>query len=275
MHGRWKKNRRSANGPRIFRGKASVRMESINGREKPNVQVPGDGCASSHEMTDDCGKTEAARDCSVRVFLLLESRLLRETLARILRKRDDLRVVGSESKGSCTPESIQDSQCHVVVLDFLDPEWLRLTRSADRPDRSVPRFLLIGMSGEFEQFLAAVQEGVTGYLSREASTGEVLMAVRLIARGSAICSPALCGCLFQYVSNISKCRSVQSPVERPRLTLRQQHLTALVAKGWTNKEIAAHLNLSEFTVKNHVHRIMKQVGATSRSQAVEKVFSHG
>lgn len=250
-------------------------MESINGREKPVAQVPEDGCPSLHETTDDGGKTEAARQCSVRVFLLLENRLLRETLARILRKRDDLRVVGSEGKGTCTPQLIQDSQCHVVVLDFLDPEWLRLTRCADRPDRSVPRFLLIGMSGEFDQFLGAVQEGVTGYLSREASTAEVLMAVRLIARGSAICSPALCGCLFQYVSSVSKCRSVQTAVERPRLTLRQQHLTALVAKGWTNKEIAAHLNLSEFTVKNHVHRIMKQVGATSRTQAVEKIFSHG
>jgi two-component system, NarL family, nitrate/nitrite response regulator NarL len=130
------------------------------------------------------------------------------------------------------------------------------------------------MSGEFEQFLAAVHAGVTGYLLREASTEEVLMAVRLIARGSAICSPALCGCLFQYVSSISKAHSVQSAVERSRLTLRQQYLTTLVAKGWTNKEIAAHLNLSEFTVRNHVHRILKQVGATNRSQAVEKIFPH-
>ena len=231
-------------------------------------------CASLHETTDDCGKTEAARHSSVRIFLLLENRLLRETLARILRKRDDLQVVGSESKERCTPQLIRDSQCHVVVFDFLDPEWLRLTRCADLQDQSVPRFLLIGMSGEFEQFLAAVDAGVTGYLLREASTEEVLMAVRLIARGSAVCSPVLCGCLFQYVSSMSKCRSAQTAVERPRLTLRQQHLTTLVAKGWTNKEIAAHLNLSEFTVKNHLHRIMKQVGATTRSQAVEKILAH-
>jgi two-component system, NarL family, nitrate/nitrite response regulator NarL len=230
--------------------------------------------ASLPETTYACGKAEAARHPSVRVFLLLENRLLRETLTRIFRKRDDLQVVGSESKESCTPQLIRDSQCHVIVFDFLDPEWLRLTRCAELQDRSVPQFLLIGMSGEFEQFLAAVHGGVTGYLMREASTKDVLMAVQLIARGSAICSPVLCGCLFQYVSSISKCRSVEPAVERPHLTLRQQHLITLVAKGWTNKEIAAHLNLSAFTVRNHIHRILKQVGATSRSQAVEKTLSH-
>jgi len=48
-----------------------------------------------------------------------------------------------------------------------------------------------------------------------------------------------------------------------------------VAKGLTNKEIASQLNLSEFTVRNHIHRILKQVDAESRSQAVEAIRSHG
>ena len=59
------------------------------------------------------------------------------------------------------------------------------------------------------------------------------------------------------------------------LTLRQQQLIALVAKGLTNKEIASQLNLSEFTVRNHIHRILKQLDAGSRSEAVEAIRSHG
>ena len=59
------------------------------------------------------------------------------------------------------------------------------------------------------------------------------------------------------------------------LTLRQQQLTALVAKGLTNKEIAARLNLSEYTVRNHIYRIMKQVDARSRSRAVQMILSSG
>jgi len=62
---------------------------------------------------------------------------------------------------------------------------------------------------------------------------------------------------------------------KPDLTLRQQQLVSLVAKGLTNKEIASQLNLSEFTVRNHIHRILKQVDAESRSQAVEAIRSHG
>jgi DNA-binding NarL/FixJ family response regulator len=62
---------------------------------------------------------------------------------------------------------------------------------------------------------------------------------------------------------------------KPDLTLRQQQLVALVAKGLTNKEIAARLNLSEYTVRNHIHRILKQVDAESRSEAVETIRASG
>ena len=98
----------------------------------------------------------------------------------------------------------------MVVFDFLDPEWLRLTRCADPPDRSVPGSLLIGMSGEFEQFLSAVNLGVTGYLLREASTEEVLAAVRLIARGIGCLFPGATWMSFQYVYSTSKCRPVHA-----------------------------------------------------------------
>jgi len=62
---------------------------------------------------------------------------------------------------------------------------------------------------------------------------------------------------------------------KPDRTLRQQQLLALGAKGLTNKEIASHLNLSEFTVRNHIHRILKQFDAGSRSQAVETIRAFG
>jgi DNA-binding NarL/FixJ family response regulator len=68
---------------------------------------------------------------------------------------------------------------------------------------------------------------------------------------------------------------VQNALPKPDLTLRQQQLVTLVAKGLTNKEIASHLNLSEFTVRNHIHRILKQVDAGSRSEAVETIRAFG
>jgi DNA-binding NarL/FixJ family response regulator len=140
-----------------------------------------------------------------------------------------------------------------------------------------PKAVLIGMSEESDQFLAAIQRGVAGYLLKEASAAEVVAAVRATYRGEAVCPPKLCATLFQFVSKVGS-SSVAVPTRgaaRPSLTLRQQRLIALVAKGLTNKEIASRLNISEFTVKNHIHRILKNVDADSRTEAVEAVRSHG
>jgi len=68
---------------------------------------------------------------------------------------------------------------------------------------------------------------------------------------------------------------VKRSARRPDLTLRQQQLMALVAKSLTNKEIASQLNLSEFTVRNHIHRILKQVDAGNRSEAMETIRAYG
>jgi DNA-binding CsgD family transcriptional regulator len=78
-------------------------------------------------------------------------------------------------------------------------------------------------------------------------------------------------CLIKWMA--VKSREELSPRmdAKPNLTLRQMQLVTLVAQGMTNKEIACQLNLSEFTVKNHLYRIMKQVDAETRYEAVESV----
>jgi len=129
-------------------------------------------------------------------------------------------------------------------------------------------------SGE-EQFLAAVRSGVTGYLLQDACASDVVAAVRVVFRGEAVCPPQLCSTLFRCFAQMAREMRVQTATARPDLTLRQQQLIVLVAKGLTNKEIATHLNLSEFTVRNHIHRILKQVDADTRSEAVETIRAHG
>jgi DNA-binding NarL/FixJ family response regulator len=218
---------------------------------------------------------EAFHEPRIRVFLLLENRLLRDTLARLFRKREDLLVVGCARQEDCSPQTLLESQCDVLALDFFDAKWLPATLRLQAANLSALKAVLIGMNGDPERFLAAVRAGATAYLLKEASVSEVVTAVRSTFRGEAICSPLLCAALFQYVAQLATGGAVPSSAGRPDLTLRQQQLVALVAKGLTNKEIALGLNLSEYTVKNHIHRIMKQVGAGSRSQAVETILSHG
>jgi hypothetical protein len=89
---------------------------------------------------------EGASNSSIRVCLLLENRLLRESLARILRRREDLVVVSSDGKANCPQALPSETKREVWILDFLDIEWLQRNVSSRRDDLSRPKLLLIGMS---------------------------------------------------------------------------------------------------------------------------------
>jgi len=104
----------------------------------------------------------------------------------------------------------------------------------------VPKCLLICMKDDSDQFLEAVRGGTTGYLLDDASTSDVVRAVRATFRGEAVCSPKLCAFLFQTLSQTSAAKAFAPP----GLALRQQRSVALIAGGMTNKEIALHLKLT-------------------------------
>lgn len=217
------------------------------------------------------------RVSSIRTFLLIENRLLRESLARLFRKRSDFAVVGQISSADEVWAGIQENRADVLLGDCFVLN--RLPLAACLPERggavALPRIILIGMSIDEEQFMTAVRFGVSGYLLQDASASDVMAAVRSVVRGEAICPPVLCASLFSFVAQLTSEMPLQGIGPKPDLTLRQQQLITLVAQGLTNKEIASRLNLSTFTVRNHIHRILKQVDAESRSQAVEAVRAHG
>ena len=214
-------------------------------------------------------------DEPTRVFLLIENRLVRETLVRLFRKRSDLCVVGQ----ACSTEAtdIAESQCDILVLDdlqMLSPLGAQFFDG--RHSDGTTGIVLIGMEEDESQFLQAVRSGISAYLLNDASASDVITAVRAAAHGEAVCPPKMCLALFRMVAQQAR---EGAPLVRPKslpgLTIRQQQLISLVAKGMTNKEIAYQLNLSEFTIKNHIHRIMKQVEAESRSEAVQVARASG
>jgi len=218
--------------------------------------------------------SEAIALSPIRVFLLIENRLLREALTRLLRKRGEILIVGQGSQEEVTSQHLLDSECAVVALDFADPRWLPGRFFDDHSHAVSRRFkaLLVGMECDPRQFLSAVRAGVSGYMLKDASAGEVVAAIRAIVRGEAICPPRLCTTLFQSVSQSPEPSQAEPSGATANLTIRQRQLVGLVAKGLTNKEIAAHLNLSEFTVRNHIHRILKQVDVRTRREAVDALL---
>ena len=219
-------------------------------------------------------QNERVPSSSIRTFLLIENRLMREALVRLFCKRSDLLVVGQSGHVEGTVSRVLDSQCDVLVLDSLQLEWLPASTAPQSGDHAF-RAVAIGMDSDEKQFLAAARSGVTGYLLQDASASDVVAAVRAVFRGEAVCPPQLCFTLFRCVAKMASEMPLRNSTSRPDLTLRQQQLVTLVAKGLTNKEIASRLNLSAFTVRNHIHRILKQVDVGSRGEAVEAIRAHG
>jgi two-component system NarL family response regulator len=214
----------------------------------------------------------------VRVYLVAENRLLRDTLARLLRKRSELNVVGVSRSSETMKDEIIASHCDVVLMDSFDHTASSSFLDDLLDQDSEVKLLLFGMNEDPEVFLKAVHLGICGYLLKEASAAEIVTAVRAAARGEATCPPSLCMALIRYLSKKrrEKLESTDAQISNQKaLTPRQLQLLRLVADGLTNKEIAANLNLSQFTVKNHLRRVMRQVEAASRHDAVDVLRATG
>ena len=211
----------------------------------------------------------------IRIFLMMENRLLREALIRLFRKRSDLVVVGDDGAANAATSQILETPFDVLLIDSFETSWPAAKIARETGGQAACKAVLIGMEPDEELFMAAVRSGVMGYLLKDASASDLVAAVRAVYRGEAVCPPQLCSTLFRFVAHMVDEIPVKRSARRPDLTMRQQQLMALVAKGLTNKEIASRLNLSEFTVRNHIHRVLKQLDAASRSEAVETIRAYG
>jgi len=208
---------------------------------------------------------------TVQVFILAENRLLREALARILNKRSDLRVVGASA---FLPEIVQQvrSASPDVLLSDSAAVALSELRLVSEVRKALPglKVVMIGMEADRETFLRAVRDGVVGYVLKDASAIEVATAVRAVSNGDAVCPPSLCRALFESVFQASTTPPKFLIRHNLGLTRREQQLVQMIDRGLTNKEIATQLNISEQTVKNHIHRMLRKLGATDRLNAVER-----
>jgi two-component system, NarL family, response regulator DevR len=207
---------------------------------------------------------------TIGVFLLAENRLLRDALTKILNKKSDLRVLAASSFSPQVLQQIAELAPHVLLLDgaalgFAQVEIIAAARQA-LPGLKV---VMIGMESDKEAFLRFVRAGVAGYVLKDAPAAEVAAAVRSAATDEAVCPPRLCLALFECVARqwaqIPRLNSKQTL----GLTRREQQLLEMVGCGLTNKEIANELNLSDQTVKNHIHRILQKLGVSDRLSAVE------
>ena len=232
------------------------------------------------QMWGDCMTVpnSSAKSTDVKVFLATENRLLRDTLARLLRKQTGILVAGVVANAENVSGQIVESGCDIVLADYSPSSSNSHSLRNLHEENSHFKIMFIGMDDDPESFLKAILLGAIGYVLKDASALEIVAAIRRVGQGEAICPPNLCMVLIEYIwseerRNLQCARSTGA--NGNRLTHRQVQLMNLVADGLSNKEIATSLNLSQFTVKNHLRRVMRQVEATNRYDAVEMIRASG
>ena len=218
--------------------------------------------------------THNTSETPIGVYLLAENRLVREAFVRVFRNRAGLTVVGESQDSAAAAEELAEKPCDVLLLSSV-AMLQAVAESVNAAGRATrPKPLLFGMEESADSFFQAVRLGACGYLLNDASSSEVVAAIRAVARGEAVCPPKLCKSLFRQVSKNPQVVEAHRG-SQASLTCRQRQLMQLVAKGMTNKEIAMNLKVSQFTVKNHLSRIMAQLQAESRHEAVDVMRAAG
>ncbi len=212
---------------------------------------------------------------SISVFLLAENRLLREALARILSKKNDITVVGAATYAPAVIDAIAAVSAQVLLFDPVDAASSLALVRAVRETFPGLKVVLIGMEPNGDLFLRAVREGIAGYLLKDATAADVATAVRSVANNHAVCPPELCQTLFDYVAQQRETYPSFFVKHQLGLTRREQQLVEMIGRGSTNKEIAGDLGLSEQTVKNHIHRVLRKLGVRDRLAAVEMCRTQG
>jgi len=120
--------------------------------------------------------------------------------------------------------------------------------------------------------IECAEAGATGYVTAEASMDDLVTAIERITDGELVCSPQIAAQLFGRIS-----RRDRVPIGLQKLTIREQQVLDYIRQGQSNKEIGQRLNISEATVKNHVHHLLEKLAVTTRAQAAlrSNAFSAG
>jgi DNA-binding NarL/FixJ family response regulator len=184
---------------------------------------------------------------------------VRQGLRSFLGLQDDMEVVGEAEDGAGAVAAVERLAPDVVVIDLVMPgvdgvEAIRRIHAA-RPET---RVLVLTSYADDTKAVPAVRAGAAGYLLKDVQPAELAAAIRTVAAGGALLAPAVTARVLQEVAG---------PQADAGLTAREREVLALLARGRSNKEIAAQLVLSEKTVKTHVSSILGKLGVADRTQA--------
>ena len=212
---------------------------------------------------------------SIRVVVADDQELVRAGLRTILAAQDDLEVVGEAGDGREAVDAVRRLRPDLVVMDVRMPvmDGLEATRRiVAEPD---PPHVLVLTTFDLDEYVyEALRAGASGFLLKGAPTDQVVEAVRVVASGDALIAPSVTRRLIDEFARRPRAGSPPAP-ELEELTERERQVLDLLARGFSNPEIAAELVVTAATVKTHVAHILSKLGVRDRVQAVILLYEAG
>ena len=208
----------------------------------------------------------------LRIMLVDDHEVVRDGVRALLNAAEDMTVV---SEASTVAEAIRYAAAikpDVVVMDvrLADGSGIEATREirAQRPDTQV---LMLTSFADDEALFASIMAGAAGYVLKQIRGGELVNAIRMVGRGQSLLDPAVTATVLE---RLRKGKHLLRDERLARLSGQEERILALVAEGWTNKQIGEELQLAEKTVKNYVSSILSKLDVARRAEAAAYLARH-
>jgi DNA-binding NarL/FixJ family response regulator len=214
-------------------------------------------------------------DVTIRVMLADDQELVRTGFRMILGAEPDVDIVADARNGQEAVEAAVRHQPDVVLMDIRMPvlDGVAATRRIAASPGCRTRVIMLTTFDDDASVYEALAAGASGFLLKDATAGELLTAVRVVAAGEAMLTPGITRRVIERLGRHHAGGGDAAAVQR--LSEREREVLRLMAEGLSNSEISRELVVAEATVKTHVARILQKLPARDRVQAVVTAYRAG
>lgn len=210
----------------------------------------------------------------LRILIADDHPFFRRGLHTLLTALPETEVVGEASTGEEAVALGEQLQPDVILMDLQMPgtNGIEATRRIVQTSPHIG-VLVVTMFEDDHSVFAAMRAGARGYVLKDTDEEEMLRAIRAVGSGEAIFSSAIAQRMLTFFAEVPRPALPQSIL--PELTEREREILSLIARGYTNQQLAAQLVLSPKTVRNHISNIFSKLQVADRTQAVIRAREAG